>query len=187
MPYTVVVPLTLRGLLLFIAVVSLAVTVIAMAEDWPIVEQKQQRAGGYSAIPDLTDERVRKAAYFAVNTLQQQSTTDTNRFPFQSELADAPDLRVTVARGSRQVVAGMNYKLVLVVSQPSATSNEKTVAEEVEDDTIVGGFGVTVYDHFGKLSVTKWGEELTKDQAKAMMENMHDFGVEDSDLGEVGL
>jgi len=39
----------------------------------------------------------------------------------------------------------------------------------VSDSTsCLGAFQVTIYDHFGDLSITKFGDELTCEQAKAM-------------------
>ena len=45
-----------------------------------------------------------------------------------------------------QIVAGRNYKLTIEVAN---------------DDGCVGAFDVTIYDHFGELSVTHWGREYT--------------------------
>lgn len=175
---------TFRGLLLLIIT---ALVVAAMAEDLPIVEQQQQqRVGGYAAIPDLTDERVVNAAHFAVEALQQQRSTDAH-FSFQSKLLPASNLQVTVVRGFRQVVAGMNYKLVVVVSKPRKTTSDERATAVTDDGVFVGSFAVAVYDHFGELSVTKWGQELTQEKAKAILETRSDFGEDDSDKGDVGL
>lgn len=54
-----------------------------------------------------------------------------------------------------QVVAGRNYKLLITLSN---------------EETCLGAFEVTVYDHFGDLSITHWGPGMTCEQAKAMTE-----------------
>lgn len=56
---------------------------------------------------------------------------------------------------NRQVVAGMNYKLVMTIS---------------DETSCLGAFEVTIYDHFGDLSVTKFGDEMSCDDAKALAE-----------------
>jgi hypothetical protein len=155
-------PFTLRFLFALAAVVS----VVSMSDGVP---EQHNMPGGYAAIPDLTDWQVQQAADFAVRALRS-AEAETTSVSFHSELLSHPRLSVTVVRGFRQVVAGMNYKLVVVL-----TTSEPTASDVISVDDIVGGFGVTVYDRFGDLSVTKWGQEVTREQAKAMLENMNDF------------
>lgn len=112
-------------------------------------EAKMPIVGGYKAIKDLSEERCQSAARFAVSHLSQS--------PF---LFESSPYEITVASGYQQVVAGMNYKLAIVLTTGSS---------------VVGGFGVTVYDQFGTLSITNWGQELTKQQAETLLTK--DFAV----------
>jgi hypothetical protein len=129
-------------------------------------------AGGYGEIQDLTEERVRNAARFAVTELQQQNSGPGYSFVLPSEF------KIQIAKGYRQVVAGMNYKLIVVITKSDAVSNPSV-------DNIVGGFGVTVYDKFGELSVTKWGKELSVERAMQMLQNRDKFGeASDEDFGK---
>jgi hypothetical protein len=146
--------------------------------------------GGYAPIPNLQGDRVQAAALFAVKTLlmlqENSSGEDAStataaqknpHFSFAAQLTE--NLRVTVARGSRQVVAGMNYDLVVVLSQPtfmedhakSARTASSTANGDASGVAIVGAFEVTIYDRFGDLSVTKWGQEFSLSDAKALLEN----------------
>ena len=63
-------------------------------------------------------------------------------------------------------MAGRNYKLLITLS------NAKDC---------LGAFEVTIYDHFGDLSITHWGAEMTCEQAKAMAEDQE---LQDSDSSE---
>ena len=76
-------------------------------------------------------------------------------------------LQVTVVRAYQQVVAGMNYRLVLLAERPAT--------EEGSASVCVGALAATVYDRFGTLQVTQWGQELACDRAKALLENEHEF------------
>jgi hypothetical protein len=145
--------------------------------------------GGYAPISDLQEERVQGAALFAVKTLlmlqensseEDVSTSTTSQknphFSFAPQLKE--NLCVTVARGSRQVVAGMNYDLVVVLSQPTfmedhakTTRIASSTANGEASVAIVGAFEVTIYDRFGDLSVTKWGREFSLSEAKALLDN----------------
>jgi hypothetical protein len=104
-----------------------------------------------------------------------------------------------VARGSKQVVAGMNYNLTIVVvaqniSTTATTSTTTTAAaasssivvqapdQDQDEDSnsssnnslvvvCMGAFECTIYDHFGERSVTKWGKEVSC-QDTAVVERM---------------
>ena len=154
---------TTMPLLLLVLVLLIATTVADSSN--PRMQQHRPMAGGYAAVPDLqNDERLLNAANFAVSTLLSDAPTE---FTFVSKLPpDRNDYSITVARGFQQVVAGMNYKMVIVLTSKS------------DADSILGAFGVTVYDRFGELSVTKWGKEVPNEEAKAMLENRHEFAKE---------
>ena len=81
------------------------------------------------------------------------------------------------------MVAGLNYKLVIVLVNTDHQQEDQTptrITSEIQN--IVGGFGVTVYDHFGELTVSKWGKELSREQAIALLENTQEFGDEAMNL-----
>jgi hypothetical protein len=103
--------------------------------------------GGYSVVPNLGDERVLRAAHYAVANLASS--------PYDFG-ADASLSSAHVVSGYQQVVAGMNYKFEIVL-----TSHDN-------DDVVLGGFRVDVYDQFGNLSVRKWGSEISQTEAEFM-------------------
>lgn len=135
--------LSFRALLLLVVVALILCSSVSNAV--PMKEQeKRVMPGGYHKIPDLRDVRVRQAATFAMEQkMVGQETT---------ALADA---RPVVVRGYQQVVAGMNYNLEIVMVRG-------------DDNEVLGGFSVTVYDQFGQLSITKWGNDLSQEQAEAV-------------------
>jgi len=102
--------------------------------------QTQQRRvpmmGGYSAA-DVNDPSVTKAAQFAVS-----SGAPNSKYTF-ALMDDTYWIRVIKAE--QQVVAGKNYKLTIEISD--------------ENNTCLGVFDVVIYDRFGDLSVTNWGNE----------------------------
>ena len=65
------------------------------------------------------------------------------------------DSRLEIVQASQQVVAGMNYKL--------------TIALFDGDGNCQGAFKCTVYNHFGDLSVTTWGDEVSCEEANALI------------------
>lgn len=88
-------------------------------------------------------------------------------YSFLSWLTEEPtgntassNLSFTIVEASQQVVAGMNYRFTMVLQKPSADDTDKT---------FVGAFTAVVYDHFGDLTVTSWGEELSEDQAMILL------------------
>ena len=62
-----------------------------------------------------------------------------------------------------QVVAGLNYKLTIAL---------------MKDSICLGALKVTVYDHFGQLSVTKWGDQLT---CYDVRESLNEVQVDDEE------
>lgn len=118
----------------------------------------ESKPGGYSVIPNLGDERVLRAAHFAV-----------------SNIADSPygfsidAVASHVVAGYQQVVAGMNYKFEIILTQ------------QEDDSIVVGGFRVDVYDQFGQLSVRKWGSEINLKEAEYMWKR-YQSTLEDSEL-----
>jgi hypothetical protein len=161
----------------FVSIVNISLSLFVMSK--PMMQQYINRPGGYAPISNMQDKRVQTAAQFAVQTLQsnqQQQPIPSDHYSFQKQLRDDisdsnNSLMVTVVRGSQQVVAGMNYRLTIVVT---TTSSATTHGDSGND--IVGAFEVTVYDNFGNLSVTQWGPEVSQNEAKSLLENADHFG-----------
>jgi hypothetical protein len=116
-------------------------------------KQRQQEqpmmAGGYSIVDDLRAPSVNSAAIFAVEKLNEATKT----YSFASSMPSG-DPTVKVVKAYRQVVAGMNYKLVVLI--------------EDSPGQYVGSFAATVWDQFGALSVTNWGQELTEEEVNLL-------------------
>ena len=89
--------------------------------------------GGYSSV-SLPDDGVTKAATFAMSDFY--SSPHGRAYGAPSTLSD------TVLRAERQVVAGMNYKMHLVL-------------KDKESGQCVAVHDVVVYDRFGTLKVTQ--------------------------------
>ncbi len=53
----------------------------------------------------------------------------------------------------------MNYKLTLGLFRTTVDNNNSNNSSN--NKTCLGGFQVTIYDQFGKWSVTSWGKTLT--------------------------
>lgn len=121
------------------------------------------------------DNRVAVVAEFAVQTLlgnnnpqkPSSSTEDQVKpaslphYSFLDVVTSSQDkLQVQVVKAYTQVVAGLNYRLVLLLAV---------------DKTCIGAFTVQIYDHFGDLTVTHWGKELTCDDAKDLLKSESGF------------
>jgi hypothetical protein len=133
-----------------------------MAEFITIVERRNM-PGGYS-LTENGGPQVVAAASFAVSSLAEAP------YSFASNVSAEKDYNVRVAKAWRQVVAGMNFRLVILVENASGE--------------YIGSFSVTVYDHFGELSVTKWGKEVEFARAKALLETEGRFKDDDDDFNE---
>lgn len=132
---------------------------------------RRMMPGSYAAIPNLhEDERVQSVARFAV------AQASSSRFSFPK--TTMTNVKPMVVRGYQQVVAGLNYKLVIVLVNTDQQEQDHTPTTTSELQNVVGGFGVTVYDHFGELTVSKWGKELSREQAISLLENTQEFGEE---------
>lgn len=80
------------------------------------------------------------------------------------------------AESSQQVVAGMNFRLTLVVKQNRHCE---------------GAFDIDIYNHFGDMSITSWGQEHTCDEAHAIRKEfkksllqLADGGASDEQSGD---
>ena len=110
--------------------------------------------GGY-ADADIGEERVVDAAKFAVlalaekQQLEQEGGDDGDRtYTFDAAAAiGADEVNVIVLEAQKQVVAGMNYRLSIGLT-------DKTSGE------CLGGFKCIVYDRFGDMQISIWGQEI---------------------------
>jgi hypothetical protein len=118
-----------------------------------IVAAQETLMGGYHDITDISGNAfVQKAATFAFQQFLAGASS-TTAYTFISSNNYRPDhVQHEIVSAKQQLVAGMNYDITV------------RLITDGEPQPCVGGFRVTVYDHFGDLNVTNWGEELTCDQ-----------------------
>ena len=117
-------------------------------------KHNRNMVGGY-ADADIGEERVVDAAKFAVlalaekQQLEQEGSDDGDRtYTFDAAAAiEADGVNVIVLEAQKQVVAGMNYRLSIGLT-------DKTSGE------CLGGFKCIVYDRFGNMQVRIWGQEI---------------------------
>ena len=103
---------------------------------------------------------VLEAANFCFQTLLLTTATDQDEFTAGKpnySFVPTSTCSTKVIRASQQVVAGMNFHLTCLVQD--------------SDESCLGAFSATVYNRFGELSVTKWGQEHTCAEVKAFMES----------------
>lgn len=119
-------------------------------------QQQMNRVGGYRSV-DVDDARVVEVAGFALETLRSSSSKGGASLPSSLQtfavgpLSVATSPRVRVVAAEQQVVAGLNYKLTL------------QIVDEDRDECL-GVFNVVIYDQFGNMSVTEWGELSSCDE-----------------------
>jgi hypothetical protein len=111
----------------------------------------------------VNDPFVQSVADFAMSKLSD------SHYQFLTVPVDT--LHGTVVRAQQQVVAGRNYQLLMALSNSA--------------EDCIGAFQVTIYDHFGDLSITRWGEEMTcekaNEQAKAEEKELQDSDSDSTD------
>eukprot|EP00986_Skeletonema_menzelii_P011856 scaffold6237_cov153-Skeletonema_menzelii.AAC.2 len=123
------------------------------SQEQPQQPRKHTMVGGYSNLGHdkalLKSEQVRKVANFALEEYAAKTTeTATNE---EHSLTVSPgevesgEVTAVVLEAQRQVVAGLNYKLTIAL---------------IKDSICLGAIKVTVWDHFGELKVTNWGDKL---------------------------
>lgn len=126
-----------------------------MSQSGAAINLRRVMLGGYSDA-NLEDERVLGAASFAVNLIGE-SESPPGAYDFSHSLISLKEqkqglhsiggdkLQVRVVKARQQVVAGINYDL--------------TIEAEIGGKCL-GAFEVTVWDQFGDLEVTNWGEQV---------------------------
>eukprot|EP00559_Dactyliosolen_fragilissimus_P002644 CAMPEP_0184868140 /NCGR_PEP_ID=MMETSP0580-20130426/29286_1 /TAXON_ID=1118495 /ORGANISM="Dactyliosolen fragilissimus" /LENGTH=120 /DNA_ID=CAMNT_0027368821 /DNA_START=81 /DNA_END=443 /DNA_ORIENTATION=+ len=107
--------------------------------------------GGYS-ITNSHDPGVVEAVNYVFDEYRN------GRAPLQYDFGNYPNadlklasLNVKALKPSKQVVAGMNYQFITAIFL---------------GEQCIGGFHARVYDQFGNLKVTKWGNEVMCDEIK---------------------
>eukprot|EP00429_Kryptoperidinium_foliaceum_P001087 CAMPEP_0176009822 /NCGR_PEP_ID=MMETSP0120_2-20121206/4448_1 /TAXON_ID=160619 /ORGANISM="Kryptoperidinium foliaceum, Strain CCMP 1326" /LENGTH=129 /DNA_ID=CAMNT_0017342629 /DNA_START=211 /DNA_END=600 /DNA_ORIENTATION=+ len=121
---------------------------------------KRPLAGGWSP-SKLDDPMITEAAQFCLKTLREDESLQ-DRYSFSVSEADVP----TVVEASQQVVAGMNFRLTILIRQ---------------ENDCVGAFRATVYNHFGNLSVTEWKDELSCKEGEAILQEVQQDSKEEGD------
>jgi hypothetical protein len=123
------------------------------------MEERRIMPGGFRDA-DIQDTRVIAAAAFS-----RQALVNENPYSFLSSASiSSGSMKVVVLNASQQVVAGMNYKLTLGLLDSNSGQ-------------CIGGFKCTVYDHFGDLSVTNWGDEVSCDEVMGMIKVKEEQGA----------
>jgi hypothetical protein len=131
-----------------------------------VMSQMERRTmpGGYS-LAEIDSPQVVAAASFAVSSLSESP------YSFASNVSAEGGYIVKVAKAWQQVVAGMNFRLVVIIENARSEC--------------IGSFTATVYNHFGELSVTKWGKEVGCAIAKDLLETQGStFEDDDEDFNE---
>lgn len=107
--------------------------------------------GGYSPIDPKTErEALLPIAKFVLAEFAQSSSYETSlaaSMPSLRSRIESNEVSPIILAAERQVVAGMNYRLVMGI---------------MREDVCLGGFKVTVWRQLsGELKVTNWGGVLT--------------------------
>jgi hypothetical protein len=147
---------------LFLFFVSLSFSSTSATLDKPQLMQRRNMPGGYSPVQDLTDEGVQSSAAFAVSKLSEATESYSFLPQLQQSTESTSSPKMKVAKAYQQVVAGMNYRMVIMLEDPQTGS-------------CLGAFAATVYNRFGDLSVSKWSKEVSCEKARAMIESAEEF------------
>jgi hypothetical protein len=117
--------------------------------------------GGYSPVEDVTHPRLQHLAQFALSEAfktQQYSFVLSNNNNANSMDTSSSSSSFRICKAYHQVVAGMNVRMVIQLQD--------------SQENCVGAFAVTIYDHFGDLSVTEWSpEEIPCNVATSLLED----------------
>jgi len=140
-----------------VSVLSLAVLFIIASTTATAHELRPIRnlLGGYQE-GDSEDARVIAAASFAVAAIAH-GEAPSDAYTFMPVLAEflvqgdaavaelGTEMKVEITKVREQVVAGMNYDMTV---------------EVYSGESCLGAFEVEVYDQFGSLEVTDWGQQV---------------------------
>ena len=132
----------------------LLTTMAGVLHGQEIMEHTRMIAGGYGEINELdANPRLQEVATYAVEQITQNDNIQLNKnYSFASYLTTSENgeknYSVKVVHAYQQVVAGMNYKMIIAI-------------HDLKNNKCIGSFKVTVYDHFGDLSVSNWGGEIS--------------------------
>ena len=88
-----------------------------------VPQRRLVMAGGYSPVKELDDEQIHAAAAMAIQTLRVGGAASYDFVPnLPTQLDAASDVRII--RAFSQVVAGMNYRLILAIV-PASNQEEQ--------------------------------------------------------------
>jgi hypothetical protein len=110
--------------------------------------------GGYSLIPE-PKENPRLPA--VTEHVLEQLGNSPYLFVTSVVVSGSEHHSLEVVEAYQQVVAGMNYRLLLLLQDDSSQA-------------AVGAFTVTVYDQFGIFADTTWGDEVSVEEALSIMQ-----------------
>lgn len=120
-----------------------------------------QLVGGFKPVTYLEDCGFAEAAGYALYELEHSQQQQQQQYSFQLDKTCQPQ----IIAASQQVVAGINYKMIIVVRNHDTTD-------------CMGAFLVTIYNDLGNFKVTEWGREYSCAEAKVILESGR-VGVED--------
>ena len=124
-----------------------------MANSTPKRSLARPLAGGWSD-SNLDDPMVLEAAEFCLQALKSEIADGGQSKPAYS-FAPNTDSTLKVLKASQQVVAGMNYRLTIMV---------------LNADNCIGVFEANVYNRFGDFSVTKWSNEVSCAEGNVLLD-----------------
>jgi hypothetical protein len=155
-------------------------SLVGQKEEGSAVQQRRMMVGAYAEVTDPDRmERLAAVVEFVQNELVAIASSGNDslrKYSFSSQVN--AHQKFEIAQAFQQVVAGMNYRLLLVVSDQENDNSGRRV--------YIGAFTVTVYDHFGDLSLTLWGREMELSKALAILKKEKEgvYVLADSDFQE---
>ena len=121
-----------------------------------------KKVGAYAPVQDLRSPDLLDAADYAIQQMLPVSGEGMNNAKsegFAYSFLPFTDAYVPrILRASQQVVAGLNWNMTVMI-----------LLQE-DQDVCIGAFDVTIYNHFGDLSVTQWGSEVECNVAYQIVE-----------------
>ena len=134
-------------------------------------EGERNLVGGYTQMSteEIQDDApVVAAAQFAMDQVLAVDTPNRPSYTFLENLSTtksgAERFEIRIVRAFAQVVAGMNYRIVVALLLGSDDDDKKEAVCQ-------GAFAVTIYDAFGTLSISQWGHEMDCPRTMAALTN----------------
>jgi hypothetical protein len=150
-------------------------------------------AGGYTTVTDPdSDDRAADAARYAVDHMSDPDESNRTLDLQVGGGTDVGSLSVVIVRGYSQVVAGTNYRLLLLLAPSNGTAASLATSNGTNSDgaaadsgSCVGSFAVQVYARWdGEKSVAAWGRRVECDEALGLLRDpSRGYGPFHSDFG----